>query len=57
MYDGLLEFLKHVGPLLRVLRLLTLQKPFKQFPLAPEFKSPMIKIHLQIYIQTFVQMV
>ena len=44
MHDGLLDFLKHVGPLLRVLRLLTLQNPFKQFPLAPEFKSPMINI-------------
>ena len=40
MHNGLLGFLKQVGPLLRVLRLLTLQKPLKQFSLTFEFKSP-----------------
>ena len=31
MHDKLLEFLKHMKSLLRALRLLILQKPFKQF--------------------------
>ena len=44
MHEGLLGFLKQVGPLLRVLRLLTLQKPFKQFSLTSEFKSTMVRI-------------
>ena len=44
MHDGLLGFLKQDGPLLRVLRLLTLQKPLKQFSLTFEFKSLMIRI-------------
>ena len=38
MYD---EFVKHVGPLLRALRLLILQK---QFSLTSEYKSTMIRI-------------
>ena len=44
MHDGLLGFLKQVGPLLRILRLLTLQKPLKQFSLTSKFKSPVIGI-------------
>ena len=35
MHDGLFGFLKQVGSLLRLLRLLTLEKAFKQ----PSFKS------------------
>ena len=42
------RFLKQVGSLLRVLRLIALQKPFKQFLLTPEFKSSMIRILSQL---------
>ena len=45
MHDGFLGFTKQVvETLLRVLRLLTFQKPFKQFLLTSEYKSPMIRI-------------
>ena len=43
MHEGLLGFFKLVGPLLRLLKLLTLQKQFKQFSLTSEFKSSMIR--------------
>ena len=38
----IVRILKQIGPVVRALRLLTLQKPFKQFSLTSEFKSPMI---------------
>ena len=42
MHDGLFGFLKQVGSLLRPLRLLTLQKSFKQLSFNSELRSPKI---------------
>ena len=42
MYDGLFGFLKQVGSLLRLLRLLTLEKAFKQLSFNYELRSAKI---------------
>ena len=42
MQDGLFGFLKQVGSLLRLLRLLTLEKAFKQPSFKSELRSPKI---------------
>ena len=42
MHDRLFGFLKQVGSLLRVLRLLTLEKAFKQLSFNSELRSPKI---------------
>ena len=39
MHDGLFGFLKQVGSLLRLLRLLTLEKAFKQLSFNSELRS------------------
>ena len=52
MDDRLLGFLKQAGSLLRVLKLLVLQKSFKQFSLTSVFKSPMIRILSSIFRYT-----
>ena len=56
MHDGLLGFLKQARPLLRVLRLLTLQKPFKQFSLTSKFKSPTIRILSYLFRYTSISL-
>ena len=42
MHDGLFGFLKKVGSLLRLLRLLTLEKAFKQLSFNFELRTPKI---------------
>ena len=43
MHDGLFGFLKQVGSLLRLLRLLTLEKAFKQPSFKSALRSPKIR--------------
>ena len=52
MDDELLGFSKAARSLMRVLRLLTLQEPFKQFSVTSEFKSPIIRILLELFKYT-----
>ena len=44
IHGKLLGILKHVGSLLRALKLLVMQKPFKQYSQNSEFKSVVIRI-------------
>ena len=42
MHDGLFGFLKQVGSLLRLVKLLTLEKSFKQLSFSSELRSPKV---------------